>query len=169
MTKRPEWKKLIVSILIPLAVGGAAALIANGSFKDFEALNKPPLAPPAWAFPAAWTLLYILMGIAAYLVYCSEKYPGRIERALTFYAVQLFMNFCWTLIFFNLKLYLAAFIWLVLLWAAIAGTVCGQQVLFGTALLFRFISKPAGWLMLPYLAWVTFAGYLNLGVYILNR
>ena len=78
MTKRPEWKKLIVSILIPLAVGGAAALIANGSFKDFEALNKPPLAPPAWAFPAAWTLLYILMGIAAYLVYCSEKYPGRI-------------------------------------------------------------------------------------------
>lgn len=159
MTKRPEWKKLIVSILIPLAVGGAAALIANGSFKDFEALNKPPLAPPAWAFPAAWTLLYILMGIAAYLVYCSEKYPGRIERALTFYAVQLFMNFCWTLIFFNLKLYLAAFIWLVLLWGAIAGP----------ALLFRFISKPAGWLMLPYLAWVTFAGYLNLGVYILNR
>ena len=159
MTKRPEWKKLIVSILIPLAVGGAAALIANGSFKDFEALNKPHLAPPAWAFPAAWTLLYILMGIAAYLVYCSEKYPGRIERALTFYAVQLFMNFCWTLIFFNLKLYLAAFIWLVLLWAAIAGT----------ALLARLISKPAGWLMLPYLAWVTFAGYLNLGVYILNR
>lgn len=159
MTKRPEWKKLIVSILIPLAVGGAAALIANGSFKDFETLNKPPLAPPAWAFPAAWTLLYILMGIAAYLVYCSEKYPGRIERALTFYAVQLFMNFCWTLIFFNLKLYLAAFIWLVLLWGAIAGT----------ALLFRFISKPAGWLMLPYLAWVTFVGYLNLEVYILNR
>lgn len=159
MAKRPEWKKLIISILIPLAVGGAAALIANGSFKDFEALNKPPLAPPAWAFPAAWTLLYILMGIAAYLVYCSEKYPGRIERALTFYAVQLFMNFCWTLIFFNLKLYLAAFIWLVLLWGAIAGT----------ALLFRFISKPAGWLMLPYLAWVAFAGYLNLGVYILNR
>lgn len=159
MAKRPEWKKPIISILIPLAVGGAAALIANGSFKDFEALNKPPLAPPAWAFPAAWTLLYILMGIAAYLVYCSEKYPGRIERALTFYAVQLFMNFCWTLIFFNLRLYLAAFIWLVLLWGAIAGT----------ALLFRFISKPAGWLMLPYLAWVTFAGYLNLGVYILNR
>ena len=159
MTKRPEWKKLIVSILIPLAVGGAAALIANGSFKDFEALNKPPLAPPAWAFPAAWTLLYILMGIAAYLVYSSEKYPGRIERALTFYAVQLFMNFCWTLIFFNLKLYLAAFIWLVLLWGAIAGT----------ALLFSFISKSAGWLMLPYLAWVTFAGYQNLGVYILNR
>lgn len=158
MAKRPDWKKLIISILIPLAVGGAAALIANGSFKDFEALNKPPLAPPAWAFPAAWTLLYILMGIAAYLVYSSEKYPGRIERALTFYAVQLFMNFCWTLIFFNLKLYLAAFIWLVLLWGAIAGT----------ALLFRFISKPAGWLMLPYQAWVTFAGYLNLGVYILN-
>ena len=157
MTKRPEWKKLIVSILIPLAVGGAAALIANGSFKDFEALNKPPLAPPAWAFPAAWTLLYILMGIAAYLVYCSEKYPGRIERALAFYAVQLFMNFCWTLIFFNLKLYLAAFIWLVLLWGAIAGT----------ALLFRFISKPAGGLVLRYRA--IFAGYLNLGVYILNR
>ena len=125
MTKRPEWKKLIVSILIPLAVGGAAALIANGSFKDFEALNKPPLAPPAWAFPAAWTLLYILMGIAAYLVYCSEKYPGRIERALTFYAVQLFMNFCWTLIFFNLKLYLAAFIWLVLL--------CGRHRRHGAA------------------------------------
>lgn len=127
--------------------------------QGFRGAEQAASRAATWAFPAAWTLLYILMGIAAYLVYCSEKYPGRIERTLTFYAVQLFMNFCWTLIFFNLKLYLAAFIWLVLLWAAIAGT----------ALLFRFISKPAGWLMLPYLAWVTFAGYLNLGVYILNR
>lgn len=156
--KNIQWKPLIIAAVIPLAVGGAAALIVNGGFRDFETLNKPPLSPPAWAFPAAWTVLYVLMGIASYLVYVSDKYPGRIERALTVYAVQLVMNFCWTLIFFNLRLYLAAFIWLVLLWLAIVWT----------ALLFRYISKTAGRLMLPYLAWVAFAGYLNMGVYILN-
>lgn len=153
-----EWKPLILAVAIPLAVGGAAAIIARSGFRGYDMLRQPPLSPPAWLFPVVWTILYIMMGAASYLVCVSDKYPGRVERALTAYAVQLLMNFCWTLIFFNLKLYLAAFIWLVLMLILIAWT----------AIQFGFISKPAGLLMLPYLLWVAFAGYLNMGVNILN-
>lgn len=156
--KSIEWKPLIIAIVIPLAVGGAAAIITRGGFDDYGALHRPPLSPPAWLFPVVWTLLYILMGIGSYLVYVSDKYPCRVERALTVYAVQLVMNFCWTLLFFSLRLYSAAFVWLVLLWLAIAWT----------ALLFRYISRTAAGLLLPYLLWTAFAGYLNLGVSILN-
>ena len=158
MAKRPDWKKLIISILIPLAVGGAAALIANGSFKDFEALNKPPLAPPAWAFPAAWTLLYILMGIASYLVCTADAPSGKKRSALVVYAVSLVFNFLWSIIFFNLDNYLLAFIWLCALWLLI---VIATVQFFG-------IRRTAGRLMLPYILWVSFAGYLNYGIYLLN-
>ena len=157
--KSIRWKPLILSLAVPLAVGGAAALLTRGGFRDFGALRQPPLSPPAWVFPAAWTALYIIMGIASYLVALSGKYPSRVERALTLYAVQLAMNFCWPLIFFGLQLYLAAFVWLVLLTLLVCLT----------ALRFRYISKLAGLLMLPYVAWLAFAGYLNMGVYLLNR
>ena len=150
-----QWKKLIVCILIPLAVGGLAALLTRGSMAAFAALKQPPLSPPGWLFPVVWTILYILMGVASYLVLVSGK-PN--DAALTVYAVQLVFNFCWSLIFFNFELYLFAFVWLLALWLLI---LC-------TMLLFFRISKPAGYLMLPYLAWVMFAGYLNLGIYLLN-
>ena len=150
-----QWKKLIVCVLIPLAVGGLASLLTRGSMAAFAALKQPPLSPPGWLFPVVWTILYILMGVASYLVLVSEK-PN--DAALTVYAVQLVFNFCWSLIFFNFELYLFAFFWLLALWLLI---LC-------TMLLFFRISKPAGYLMLPYLAWVTFAGYLNLGIYLLN-
>ena len=150
-----QFKKLIFCIAIPLAVGGISALLTSNTMETFSTINKPPLSPPAWLFPVVWTILYVLMGIASYLVLTSEK-PNR--DALTTYAIQLAFNFFWSIIFFNFELYLLAFIWLVLLWLLIIKTT--KQ--------FYEISKPAGYLMVPYLLWVTFAGYSNLAIYLLN-
>lgn len=150
-----QWKKLITCIAIPLAVGGISAFLTRDSMEAFANINKPALAPPGWLFPVVWTILYILMGIASYLVLTSEK-PN--SAALAVYSIQLLFNFFWSVIFFNLELYLLAFIWLVLLWLLIVKT---------TSLFYR-ISKPAGYLMIPYLLWVTFAGYLNFAIYLLN-
>lgn len=148
-------KKLLASLAVPLAVGGLSALLTKDSMETFDSLNKPALSPPGWLFPVVWTVLFVLMGLACYLVVTS----GRSNRvALTLYGVQLFFNLLWSLIFFRAGAYLAAFIWLILLWLLISAT---------TVLFYR-ISKPAGLLMLPYLLWVTFAGYLNLSIYLLN-
>ena len=152
-----HWKKLILFIAIPLLTGGFSALITMGSMESFESINKPPLSPPAWLFPVVWTILFVLMGIASYIVW--EQSTGFIRRnALTVYFVQLFFIFCWSVIFFSFEAYLFAFVWLVILWILILATT----------ILFYQISKPAGYLMLPYLLWVTFAGYLNFMIYILN-
>ena len=150
-----QWKKLIAAILIPLAVGGISALLSRGGMEAFETLNKPPLSPPGWVFPVVWTILYILMGTASYLAAVSGKPSGDALRA---YALQLFFNFFWSIIFFGLEMYLFAFFWLAALWVLILIT---------TVRFYR-ISAPAGYLMLPYLLWVTFAGYLNLAIYFLN-
>ncbi len=150
-----QWKKLILCIVIPLAVGGLSALSTRGGMEIFQSLNKPVLAPPSWLFPVAWTILYILMGVASYLVLVSEK---PYHKALDIYGVQLAFNYLWPVFFFTLQAYLFSFIWLVLLWLLI---------LAATVMFYR-ISKPAGYLMLPYLLWVTFAGYLNLSIYLLN-
>lgn len=150
-----QWKKLILCIAIPLAVGGLSALLTRGSMETFQSLNKPTLSPPGWLFPVVWTVLYILMGIASYLVLTSGK-PTR--SALTVYGIQLVFNFFWSILFFNLGAYLFSFIWLIILWILI----------FITMILFFRISEPAGYLLLPYLLWVTFAGYLNFYIYLLN-
>ncbi|MCI9449379.1 MAG: tryptophan-rich sensory protein [Clostridiales bacterium] len=150
-----QWKKLILCIAIPLAVGGLSALLTRGSMEIFQSLNKPTLSPPGWLFPIVWTILYILMGIASYLVLTSEKTN---RSALTVYGIQLVFNFFWSIIFFNLEAYLFSFIWLIILWILI----------FITMIMFFGISEPAGYLLLPYLLWVTFAGYLNFYIYLLN-
>lgn len=150
-----QWKNLITCIAIPLAVGSLASLLTRNNMAVFESINKPALSPPGWLFPVVWTILYVLMGIASYLVLISRKLN---DAALAAYAVQLAVNFFWSIIFFNLKLYLFAFIWLVLLWLLILKTI----------ILFHQISKPAGYLLLPYILWVTFAGYLNLLIFLLN-
>lgn len=150
-----QWKKLIICLAIPLAVGGLSAFLTRNSMETFETINKPILAPPGWLFPVVWTILFILMGIASYLVLTSGK-PS--ASALTIYGIQLVFNFFWSIIFFNLEMYLFAFIWLVVLWLLILKTT----------ILFYQISKPAGYLMIPYLLWVTFAGYLNLAIFLLN-
>lgn len=146
---------MILCIALPLAVGGLSALLTRGSMETFQSLNKPTLSPPGWLFPVAWTVLYILMGIASYLVLTSGK-PNR--SALTVYGIQLVFNFFWSIIFFNLEAYLFSFIWLIILWILI----------FITMIMFFRISEPAGYLLLPYLLWVTFAGYLNWSIYLLN-
>ena len=152
-----EWKKLIICVAIPLAVGALASFITSDNIEIFLDLNKPPLSPPAWLFPVVWTILYILMGIASYLVYSSGKRVG-VTTALKVYGLQLIFNFFWSIIFFNLSNYLFAFIWIVALWLLILLT----------NRLFDKISVAAGYLLLPYLIWVSFAGYLNWGIYLLN-
>ena len=151
-------KLLILCLVIPLAVGGLAALLTGGGMDTFETLNKPPLSPPGWLFPVAWTILYLLMGIASYLVLESRGPQEIIRRGITLYAVQLAFNFLWPIVFFNLEWYLFAFIWLIALWILVLLT----------ALQFRRVSKPAANLLIPYIVWVAFAGYLNLGICILN-
>ena len=150
-------KKRLICLAIPLGVGGLAALLSGG-MESYKVVNQPPLSPPGWVFPVVWTVLYLLMGEASYRVLTSGAEPDRIKKALTAYGVQLFLNFLWPLVFFGGQLYLAAFFILIALWVGI----------FITMRRFSRINETAGDLLIPYLLWVTFAGYLNLGVYLLN-
>lgn len=153
-----EWKKLLTSLAIPLAVGGVSALLTRGGMETFNMIEKPPLSPPGWLFPVVWTILYLLMGYASYRVLQSDAPQSEITQAQTAYGIQLVLNFFWSIWFFNFGLYWFSFVWLVALWVAILVT------------LVRFwrIDRVSGYLLLPYLAWVTFAGYLNLGIAMLN-
>ena len=153
-----KWKTLIVSIAIPLLVGGLSALVTRNSMEDFKSLQKPPLSPPGWLFPIVWTVLFVLMGIASYLVYTSAAPCEEKKKALQIYAIQLFFNFFWSILFFNLQTYSFSFVWLVAL----------LILVLSTTLAFWRISKPAGYLLIPYIIWVTFAGYLNLSIAFLN-
>ena len=150
-------KALIISILISLGVGGISALFTRNSMDVYNTLLKPELSPPSWVFPVVWTILFILMGISAYLVFVSDSLYR--NSALKIYAAQLVVNFFWTIIFFNLQMYLLAFLWLLLLWVLIVLMIA----------CFYKVNKTAAYLMITYLLWVTFAGYLNLSIYLLNR
>lgn len=149
----------IISLLIPLLIGGISGFISQNSMETFALLNKPPLSPPGWLFPIVWTTLYILMGVASYIVLVSNAPIESKSIALKVYLIQLVINFFWSLIFFNLEQYLLAFFWLLFLWVLIIITI----------ILFYNISKTAAYLLIPYLLWVTFAGYLNLSIYLLNQ
>ena len=156
--KADKWT-LAKFILLPLAVGSLSAFFSRGAYQSFNRIIKPGISPPGWVFPVVWTILYILMGIASYLVYISEGDPAEKKTALKVYGLQLFVNFFWSIFFFRFEWYLFSFIWLVLLWILIL--IC--------IYLFDDLSKTASWLMIPYLAWVTFAGYLNYSIYLLNK
>lgn len=153
---KSNWRTLAVSILVPLAVGTAAGLLTMGGMKQFAVLNKPPLSPPTWLFPVAWTILYTLMGISSYLIYTKENI-GR-EQALATYGYQLIVNFLWPVFFFNFGWYFFSFLWLAFLWILVAKMI----------LEFGEISKAAAFMNVPYLLWLSFAGYLNLGIWLLN-
>ncbi len=157
------WKKsrpYVISVVIALAVGGISSLLTMNNMDLYSKIEQPPLAPPPWLFPVVWTVLYVLMGIGAALVYNRKDFkPEETRNALIVYAVNLALNFFWSIIFFNLEAYLFAFIWLVLLWIIIIAMIIS----------FRKVSPVAAYLQIPYLLWVTFAGYLNLAIYILNR
>ena len=149
---KDDAKSLAISIAISLGAGILSALLTMGNMRMYADMYKPPLAPPGWLFPIVWTILYILMGIAAWRIYRSRCGDRRL--ALSLYGNKLLLNVVWPLLFFNLKAYFFAFGWLVLLWAFIYLTI--KQ--------FLQLDKTAGRLLFPYLAWVTFAGYLNLAI-----
>ena len=154
---KPNVKKLLLCLAIPLAVGGLASLLSGG-MSDYKTLNQPPLSPPGWVFPIVWSILYLIMGYASYRVASADAQPQQIRKTLTFYGLQLFFNFLWPIVFFGFDAYLAAFAVLVVLWILVVITMWS----------FDKVDELAGTLLLPYLLWITFAGYLNLGVYLLN-
>lgn len=153
-----KWKLLVPALLLPLAAGGLAALLTGGAMEGYSGLARPPLSPPGWLFPVVWSILYILMGLASYLVAAAPVSGERKERALSIYALQLAVNFAWPVIFFKLSAYGWAFFWLLLL----------LLLVLALRLLFKHIDERAGKLLLPYLLWLLFALYLNLGVWMLN-
>ena len=155
--KLKHLKPYLFFILLSLAVGGVSGVITAVGMPYYETVNKPPFTPPSILFPIVWSVLYILMGIGAARVWKSDA-PGR-AMALTAYGVQLAINFLWTFWFFGVHLYFVAFLWLLLLLAAVAWM----------ALLFYRIDKPAGLLQIPYLLWRVFAAILNFSVWLLNR
>ena len=150
---------LIKSIAIPIILGAASGFLTRNAMKDFETLNQPPLSPPGWLFPIVWTILYVLMGISAYMIKVANASAEEIDDALTIYRYQLIVNFLWPVFFFNFGWYLFAFAWLLLLWILVIFMIRK----------FYEISKPAAYLNIPYLIWLTFAAYLNFGVWWLNR
>ncbi len=151
-------KKFIVSLLIPLAVGGLSALITKDDMDIYKDVIRPPLSPPSIVFPIAWSILYILMGISFYLVWQKEdKYLDK-TKAYLFFVSGLIFNFLWTPIFFSAKLYLMAFFILLFLLSSVILMIVSYYK----------ISKPAAFLQIPYLLWLLFAGYLNMGIYLLN-
>ena len=151
-------KRFLISIAIPLIVGGLSALITSENMNLYSRIETPLLSPPGWVLPVVWTILYTLMGVSFYLVWNSNAAIFEKKQAFTIYAIQLFLNFIWSPIFFNMRAYLIAFIVLLVLWG------------FVLAMIIKFykISKLAGILQIPYLIWLTFAGYLNLAIYLLN-
>ena len=149
---------LFKCIAIPLLVGTIAALLTGGGMEMFEMIEKPPLSPPGWLFPVVWTILYTLMGISSYLILTSGAAQKEIDKAISIYGYQLVVNFLWPTFFFNLEWYLFSFIWMVLLWILVLIMI----------LRFYQIDKRAAWLNVPYLVWLTFAGYLNFAIWILK-
>lgn len=155
---KKEIKQLIINIAIPLLVGATAGFVTRGGMELFRDLNKPPLSPPAWLFPIVWTILYVLMGISAWLVGRQGKEKEEVQSALATYGLQLFFNFVWPILFFNLKWYIFAFGWLAAMWVLIVRMI----------LKFFRVDKNAAYLTFPYLLWTSFAGYLNLAIAFLN-
>ena len=163
MNKKINVIKLIIAIAIPLAVGMLSSFITKDAMMSFNAMKKPPLAPPGILFPIAWTILYILMGISSYIIYVYDAKNDASSlnlknKCLLLYAIQLIFNFFWSIIFFKFKLYIFAFAWLIILWVLVFKLMRESKK----------ISKVASYLLIPYLAWMAFAAYLNIGVAILN-
>lgn len=157
------WKKIkpyVISIAIALAVGGLSALLTAGNMNIYDRIITPPLSPPPILFPIVWTILYTLMGVSSARIYIKGKEQNiDVSGALLVYALQLAVNFFWSIIFFNMQAFLFAFVWIILLWLLII------------VMIKRFyeIDPLSAWLQIPYLLWVTFAAYLTFAIYILNR
>lgn len=150
----------VFAIIIPLAVGGISAFLTRNSMNIYEGLNAPPLSPPSFLFPVVWTILYVLMGVSSALIWKKRSIDNeKTENALLIYAAGLVFNFIWSLIFFNFRLFLFSFLWLIVL----------LVLIILTAIKYKKLSPVAAYLQIPYILWVTFAGYLNFGIYLLNK
>ncbi len=153
-----DFKKLLKNLSLPLATGLITSFLTKNDVERFqETANMPFFAVPGFIFPIVWTVLYILMGIASYLIETTETNKSK-KTALTFNLLQLFFNFCWSFIFFTFNAYLFAFIWIIILLALIITTTVEYYK----------INKTSAYLLIPYIIWVSFAAILNLGIYILN-
>ena len=155
MKKKFSIVAFTVFMIIPIATGLLASYLTTGNMSIYDNIIKPPLSPPSIVFPIVWSVLYVLMGISSYLVYQNTERIG----PLFTYFLSLFVNFFWSIIFFNWQEFGFAFIWLLLLWFLILLTILDYYK----------ISKPAAILQIPYLIWVTFAGYLNFMIWLINK
>jgi tryptophan-rich sensory protein len=151
-------KTYAVSLAIALITGGLSALLTNMGMDSYRAAEKPALTPPEIVFPIVWTILFILMGISAARIWLSPDSKNKVQ-GLRIYILQLTFNFIWSILFFNLQAYGFAFIWLIILWLLILLMIIS----------FSKSDKLAAYLQIPYLLWVTFASYLNLMVWLLNK
>ena len=156
------WGKIrpyLISVAIALGIGTLSALFTVKDMNLYSEIVTPPLAPPAILFPIVWTALYTLMGISAAMIYGKRAdFPKESQDALFTYAGSLIINFAWSIIFFKMRAFLLAFVWLVLLLGFILKTI----------IQYKRIYPLAAYLQIPYLIWVTFAGYLTLAIFILN-
>ena len=146
-------------ILTALAVGGLSAFFTRNNMDINNDVLMPPLSPPAILFPIVWTILFILMGISAAMIYNSNAPNNQKSSALLIYALSLAVNFSWNIVFFNLRAFGFAFFWLLFLLFLIVVTI----------IKYYQINKIAAYLQIPYAIWVTFAGYLTAGIWWLNR
>lgn len=151
--------RFIISIAIPLLIGSSGAFFTvTGINSWYQTIQKPSWNPPNWVFGPVWTTLYILMGIALYLVWKQQDQDAAKRTAILLFAVQLVLNFFWSLIFFKWQQPGWAFAELAVMWIVILLTI----------LQFSKISNAAAWLLVPYISWVSFAGILNYTIWRLN-
>ncbi len=158
MTIKFNLKKFIISLLIPIAVGGLSALITGKDMMIYDEITRPKLSPPFIVFPIAWSILYILMGISLYMIWNKDDRYTNKSRAYLFFTASLIFNFLWSPIFFSAKLFAVAFVVLILMFISVLLTIIEYYK----------INKAAAILQIPYLLWLVFAGYLNLAISILN-
>ncbi len=158
--KKQSILRLSLAIIICEMAGIIGSLLTASAIPNWYAtLAKPALNPPSWIFGPVWTVLYALMGIAAYIVWSKGSGRKDVRYALGAFGLQLLLNASWSVVFFRLQNPAWAFANIVAMWIAIALTM----------MLFRRISKPAFWLLVPYILWVSFAGYLNYSIWMLNK
>ena len=150
--------KAILIIAIPLIVGGLSGFLIRNNVFIYDVLIKPPFALPANLFSVVWGTLYLLMGIALYLFVNTDMPQDVKSYGITVFAIQLLLNFSWSIIFFNFRMFLLAFIVLLALFAFVAITVST----------FYSQNKISGILLLPYLLFLVYAGYLNFAIWFLN-
>jgi tryptophan-rich sensory protein len=157
MKKNSLWK-LFVSIVISLSAGFLGSVFTTPAVKSwYLTINRPTWNPPSWLFGPVWTILFIMMGVALYLIW-TAKMNNKVRTALKMFAAQLVLNVLWSVFFFGMGNFWLAFGEIIVLWIFILLTI----VSFGK------VSKTAAWLLVPYILWVTFASYLNYTIASLN-